>query len=169
MVSRLDKAAIENSLKECCSKFTGNAIDIQAMSGPTYPSMFFTVFEYVPRHEEFMTFNYIQSPMAHGPKTFTTSYGPPICLSKFEQPKIKNECIKHVKRVSKMPRNIEETEKADTSIVVWKTMDAVIRYQTVLKNIGKVSFILSCNCTELLTDDRSRRTLCFVKQRCCIQ
>lgn len=100
-------------------------------SGPTYPIIVLTAHEFIVSNREFLELEYITSdiPTDESPKRFQKSYSPPWGVYGSELCSVKQKILRHVKDIIRGPRDREEAESDETSIISWKLAEAVNAYR----------------------------------------
>lgn len=98
-------------------------------SGPAYPAMVLTVYEFVPSNPVILMLSYVENGSSNDCKKFSRSYAPPVGLFGPELSHLKHICLKHIKSVISQERDPGECTLGDTSIMSWKVFEAVNRYR----------------------------------------
>ena len=124
--------------------FTNNVIEIDMLSGPTYPKMRLTATEFRPLNQKILALKLVASKADTDGQClkFIPSYAPPFGLYCVRAEELRHICLEHIKAIIEKERDVGEADQGDISIISWKAFEAVNRYRRSIGRNGNVSSLV---------------------------
>ena len=106
----------------------GNDILIQVSFCPVFSSMSFKVREISLANPDFLLIPDLSTDSHDRMQDFASVPSLPYALSDYNIDEVKSECLKYIKSISKCPLHILEDLDENTSAIVWRSLEAVLRF-----------------------------------------
>jgi hypothetical protein len=138
--SYLQKASIEETIRDNIAGFSNNEFGVHLSSGPTYPKIPLLVCEFRPKNREFLSLpQLVPCGSDSQARAIVHDYALPLGLPESSLKLLRRACIDHIKSIVEGPRNPGEWKYGDTSKVSWMVFEATDRYRRATQVPGKVS------------------------------
>jgi hypothetical protein len=110
-------------------------------SGPRYPAIHLTAYEFRPLSRESLALEYIVPSMsASNQRQWSTKfYSLPIGLNENNRKDLRGVCVNHIRSIIEQEQHADEVTEGDISIISWRIFEAVNRYRRSSRGNGNVS------------------------------
>jgi hypothetical protein len=120
--------ATQDWIKESDWVAVGNEVSIKVSTGPFLSSMSYVVREIWLPYPDFLLLPDLSSDSHDGMQGFAPIPSLPYTISDYNIDEVKSECQRYINTISKCPLHLIEKLDGDTSVIVWRSLEAVWRF-----------------------------------------